>query len=114
MGLLEKLGLRKKEDEQISAKREEVISELEELCRNDKGVYEALFDTMFLDPRKTGVSMEEAADKAKTFEKNKDLLNARVWYEIAGAMAIYEGNVKKVKEYFGKCEKLSSLSLIHI
>jgi len=108
MGLLEKLGLRKKEDEKISAKQEEVISELEEVCKNDKGVYEALFDTMFLDPRKTGVSMEEAADKAKTFEKNKDLLNARVWYEIAGAMAIYEGNVKKVKEYFGKCEKLSS------
>ena len=104
MGLLDKL--KRKKETQIEVKSEEVKSNLKELCGSDKETYEALFDTMFLDPRKTGVSMEEAAEKAKKFEKDKDLLNARVWYEIAGAMAIYEGNVKKVKEYFGKCEKL--------
>ena len=107
MGLLDKLRRKKKKETQIEVKSEEVKSNLEELCGSDKETYEALFDTMFLDPRKTGVPMEEAAEKAKKFEKDKDLLNARVWYEIAGAMAIYEGNVKKVKEYFGKCEKLS-------
>ena len=107
MGLLDKLRRKKKKETQIEVKSEEVKSNLEELCGSDKETYEALFDTMFLDPRKTGVSMEEAAEKAKKFEKDKDLLNARMWYEIAGAMAIYEGNVKKVKEYFGKCEKLS-------
>ena len=104
MGLLDKL--KRKKETQIEVKSEEVKSNLKELCGSDKETYEALFDTMFLDPRKIEVSMEEAAEKAKKFEKDKDLLNARVWYEIAGAMAIYEGNVKKVKEYFGKCEKL--------
>ncbi len=108
MGLLNRLLNRKKEKKTIDVKHKEIKSELEEFCGNDKETYEVLFDTMFLDPRKTEVSMEEAADKAKKFEKAKDLLRARIWYEIAGAMAIYEGNVKKVKEYFGKCEKLSS------
>jgi len=107
MGLLDKLGLRKKEEEQKETKNIIAKSELEELCGNDKETYEALFNTMFLDPRKTQISMKEAAEKARKFEKEKDLITARVWYEIAGSMAIYEGNVKKVEEFFSKCEKLS-------
>lgn len=106
MGLLDKLGLRKKKEKQKETKNIAAKSELEELCGNDKETYEALFNTMFLDPRKPEVSIKEAAEKARKFEKEKDLLNARVWYKIAGAMAIYEGNVKKVEEFFSKCEKL--------
>ncbi|MEM3617134.1 MAG: hypothetical protein QXJ31_04400 [Candidatus Bathyarchaeia archaeon] len=83
------------------------VTELEKLCGDDKETYEALFNVMFLDPRKVGISMEEAVENAKKFEKEKDFTRARLWYQIAGSLAIYEGSVKKVAEYFSKCEKLS-------
>jgi hypothetical protein len=51
--------------------------------------------------------MKEAAENAKKSEKAKDLVKARTWYEIAGGLAIYEGNVKKVVEFFTECEKIS-------
>ncbi len=85
-------------------------SELEKFCGNDKETYEALFNTMLLDPRKTGTSMKEAAENAKKSEKAKDFVRAKVWYEIAGGLAIYEGDVEKVVEFFSAAEKISPSS----
>jgi len=108
MGLLDIFRRKKKEKEKITTNVEaRQITELEKLCGDDKETYEALHNVMFLDPRKVGVSMEEAAENAKKFEKEKDFTRAKVWYQIAGGLAIYEGNVKKVVEYFSKCEKLA-------
>ncbi|RJS70025.1 hypothetical protein CW693_00725 [Candidatus Bathyarchaeota archaeon] len=108
MGLLD-LFRRKKKEEKIpeNTEKEPSLTELEQICQNNREVYEALYNTMFLDPRKVDVSLKEAVEKAKTFEKAKDLLRAKMWYEIAGGLAIYKGDVKKVKEYFSKCEKIS-------
>lgn len=90
------------------ALEEKEITELEEICGNDKKTYEALSETMFLDPRKiVDISLEEAVKKAEDFKKSKDMVRAKVWYEIAGGLAIYEDNVAKVKLYFGKCQELS-------
>jgi hypothetical protein len=83
-------------------------TELEMFCGNDKELYQALYDTMPPDPRRSNVSIEEAAQKGKEFEESGDTLQARAWYHIAGGLAIFQGNVEKVKEYFGKCEKLSN------
>ena len=105
LGLLDRF--RKKKKEEIDMETKKTITELEQLCGDDKEIYEALFNTMFLDPRKVGTSMKEAAENAKKFEKAKDLVRARTWYEIAGGLAIYEGNVKKVVEFFTECEKIS-------
>jgi hypothetical protein len=108
MGLLDFLKRKEmKEKAGTVAEPTKQLTELEQLCGDDKETYEALFNTMFLDPRKIGVSMKEAAENAKKFEKEKDLTRAKVWYQIAGGLAIYEGDVEKVVEYFGKCEKLS-------
>lgn len=108
MSFLKKLLRKKEKEEKISETVEEKsLTELEQLCQNDKDVYEALYNTMLLDPRKVDTSLEEALKKAETFERAKDLLRAKVWYKIAGSLAIYKGDVKKVKEYFGKCEKIS-------
>ncbi|MBS7636931.1 hypothetical protein KEJ37_06335 [Candidatus Bathyarchaeota archaeon] len=107
MGLLDIFRRKKKEEAKTTVETRR-MTELEQLCADDKEAYEALVNVMFLDPRKIGVSMEEAAENAKKFEKEKDFTRARLWYHIAGGLAIYEGNVKKVVEYFGKCEKLSS------
>jgi hypothetical protein len=101
---------RKKEEAKTATESQRPMTELEKLCGDDKETYEALLDTMFLDPKKIGVSMKEAAENAKKFEKEKDLTKAKVWYQIAGGLAIYEGDVEKVVEYFGKCEKLSGAS----
>jgi len=84
------------------------MTELEQICGDDKETYEALINTMFLDPRKIGITMKNAVENAKKFRKEKDFIRARIWYEIAGGLAIYEGNVKKVVEYFSECEKISS------
>ena len=74
------------------------------MCGTDKETYEALSTIMFLDPRKVATSMKQAGDNAKKFEKEKDMASARMWYEVAGGLAIYEGNVKKVVEYYGAAE----------
>jgi len=103
LGLLDRFRKKKKTDVETT----KTISKLEQLCGDDKETYEALLNTMFLDPRKVGTSMKEAADNAKKFEKAKDFVKARTWYEIAGGLAIYEGNVKKVLEFFSEIEKIS-------
>jgi hypothetical protein len=104
LGLLDRFRKKKKKEEEPNAR---AITELEQLCGDDKETYEALLDTIFLDPRKIEVSMGDAAKKAKEFEKAKDFLRAKLWYKIAGGLAVYEGDVKKVTKYFGECEKLA-------
>jgi hypothetical protein len=106
MGLLDRFR-RKQAKQKGIAKQETVISDLERFFADDKESYTALQETMFLDPRKLGTSLADAVKKAKEFEKQGDNLKAKIWYEIAGGLAIYEGDASKVKEYFGKCEKLS-------
>lgn len=105
MGLLDRF--RRKKKEEINVKPEKSLTELEEICRGNQETYETLSNMMFLNPKKLDVSISDAAKKAKESEKAKDLLKAKVWYEIAGRLAIYEGDVKKVIEYFSKCEKIS-------
>ncbi|MGQ9624598.1 MAG: hypothetical protein ACUVT9_04425 [Candidatus Bathycorpusculaceae bacterium] len=106
MGLLD-IFRKKKEKEEKEIEPEKTMTELEQICGDDKEIYEALIDTMFLDPTKMGTTMKEAAEKAKEFLKGKDLIKARLWFRIAGGLAIYEGNVKKVAEYFSECQKIS-------
>jgi hypothetical protein len=108
LGLLDRFRKKKQEEVTIEKKTPEKITELEQLAGDDKEAYEALLNTMFLDPKKIETSMKEAAENAEKFEKEKDLVRAKAWYEIAGGLAIYEGNVKKVVEFFSKCEKISS------
>ena len=99
--------LKKKKTEEKAKAAAKVKTELEEICGDDKKTYEALLNTMFLYPGKIGTTMEEAAKKAKEFEKSGDLEKARTWYQMAGGLAIYKGNVKKVIQYFSQCQKLS-------
>jgi hypothetical protein len=83
------------------------LTDLEQICGEDKEVYEALFETMYLDPRKVRYTIDQAVEVAKEFEKQKNLRRARVLYDIAGGLAIYQGDVAKVKLFFGKSAKLN-------
>lgn len=105
MSFLKKL-IRKKE-EKAPVTIEVKKTELEELCDDEKEVYDALCNTMYLDPRKIGTSMKEAEEKAKEAKKSGDLVRAKTWYRIAGGLAIHEGKVKKVVYCFTQCQKLS-------
>jgi len=105
MGILDRF--RKKKKGGKPAEEAKKPTELEMLCGDDKETYEALFNTMLLDPRKIGTSMKEAAEKAKDLEKSGDLIRVRTQYQIAGGLAIYEGNVKKVVKFFSEIEKIS-------
>ena len=69
-------------------KKEEKKTELQVICAGDTEVYEALRYTMLLKPWKIENSMEEAAQEGN------------LW--LAGGLALYLGNVEKVKEYFRK------------
>lgn len=82
------------------------LTALEQICGNDKETYQAL-SYMILDPRKIDVSVKQAADKAKRAEKEKDLVGARMWYEVAGGLAIYEGDTKRVVECYGGAERVT-------
>jgi hypothetical protein len=106
LGFLDRF--KKKEEKPLEGvKSTKSLTELEQLVEGDKEVYEALMSSMFLDPTKIDVSMKDAVKNARKFEKAKDYVRAKVWYEVAGGLAIYEGDTEKVKEFFGKCEKIS-------
>jgi hypothetical protein len=83
------------------------LSDLQKLVGDDKETYDALAETMFLNPKNIDPSMKQAADSAKKAQDDGDRAKAGMWYHVAGGLAIYEGNVKKVIEYYGVAEKLN-------
>jgi len=105
------LLFKRKERLQEEAKEEIKPTELEKLCESDTEVLEALTETMFLYPNKITFSIEDALANAKKMEKEGDTLRAAIWYRIAGGLAIYKGDISKVKEYFDKYSKLTGKHL---
>jgi hypothetical protein len=99
----------KKDDTRKTVETTGMLTQLEQLCGSDKQTYESLHHVMFLDPRKVETPLKEAIEKARSYEKDEDLGKARIWYDVAGGLAIYEGNVKKVTELFSESERLSGM-----
>lgn len=82
---------------------------LEELCKGDNELLSALSRTVLLDPRrlqKEGV--DSYVEKAQEFEEKKDFLRARIDYQAAGEVALYEGKLAQVQKFFKKCAELES------
>jgi len=114
MKVLRRLFKKKEKKEkkiENATKGEMEPTELEKICSNSPEIFEALKDTMFLDPRKVDITLEDAITRATKFEKKKDKLRAAVLYKIAGGLAIYKGDVSKVKKCFGKYSKLTGRKL---
>jgi hypothetical protein len=99
---------RKKKEQVAEAQTSEELTDLDKICSSDKEVCEALKHIMFYDPRKIQTTAAEAAKKAAEFEKKGAGVHAKKWYHIAGGLALWKGDVAKVKQYFSKCAKLSS------
>jgi len=103
---LAKTSEKGKEKGKASAVTATDLTTLEQICGSDKETYQAL-SYMFLDPRKIDLSMKEAFDNAKKAEKEKDLTSARMWYEVAGGLALYQDDTEKVVEYYGDAERVT-------
>lgn len=80
--------------------------ELKAICGNEEEIYLALKDTMFLDPEKITETIEEAEVKAEKFEKAGNTQVAKIWYRIAGGLAIFQNDVPKVLKYYTKYQEL--------
>jgi len=107
MGRFDRLRrIRKEKKPEKTIEQPTTVSTLERVCGEDKEAYRALFNTMLLDPKRIDVSMKDAAENAKKAEKERDAIRAAFMYRIAGGLAIYEGNVDKVVEYFSQAQRL--------
>ncbi len=106
--MVRRIFRRKKKKERHEEQPEEVrITDLEKICGDDKEVCKALLHTMFLDPRKVQVTLDDVLRTAVDFEKKGNSEQAKIWYHVAGGLALWRGDVAKVKLYFGKCAKLA-------
>jgi len=74
---------------------------LEQLCGEDRALYEDMSGSMYLDPRGQG-TYEEAMKIAEKTEKEGNIDKAKRSYRHAGALALYEKNVEGVKIAFSK------------
>jgi len=96
---------RKKKEEKLetTAKPQEKTL-LEQLCGQDSELYEALSTTILLNP---ALALEEGIDsyvkKATEFEEKGNSLRARIMYQVAGQLALYEGKTDQVQTFFKKC-----------
>lgn len=106
---------KKKTEKRETEKKKEKTSKstekslLEELCEGDTELLSVLSHTVLLNPTK--LSEEEKSsytEKAQEFEEKKDFLRARINYQAAGEIALYEGKLKEVQKFFRKSAELES------
>lgn len=100
---------RKKEAEKKEEKKPTIKSLLEELCKGDSELLSVLSHTVLLDPERLHEEgLDSYIEQAEEFEKKKDLLRARVNYQAAGEIALYEGKLAQVQKFFKKCAELET------
>ncbi len=110
------LGIfRRKKDVKKEEKKEKKAPEstgkslLENLCKGDTKCFHALSHTVLLDPtRLSEEGTDSYIEKAQGFEKSKDFLRARINYQAAGEIALYEGKLAQAQKFFKKCAELES------
>jgi len=99
---------RKKETEERIEKKVEEKTVLEDLCKGDKKLYSVLSRTLLLDleiTKKAG-EMDARIEKAQEYETNKDYVRARIEYQVAGELALYEGKAAQAQKLFKKAAEV--------
>ena len=102
---------RRKEAEKKEEKTPESTEKslLQELCKGDTELFSVLNHTVLLNPsRLSEEGIDSYIEKAQEFEKKKDFLRARIHYQVAGELALYEGKLTQVQKFFKKCAELES------
>ena len=96
---------RKKKEEKVEKKaKTEEKTLLERLCGDDSELYKVLSRTILVNP---SLALQEGMNsyiqKAKELEEKGKPLTARVLYQAAGQIALYEGKAYQVQTFFKKC-----------
>lgn len=100
------LGIFGKKKKTIEAERKQKTL-LEELCKNDKELYDALNRTLLLNPDQSLTEgLQFNLDKAQEYEKNKDSTKARIAYQAAGEISLYEGKLAQTQKFFKKAAEV--------
>jgi len=98
---------KKKKEEQTELKQPRQKTLLEELCGNDRELYEVLSRTILLNPK---TALNEGTDsyveKAQTHEKDGNLTQARIAYQMAGQISLYKGKLQQVQRFFKKAAEV--------
>ncbi|MFB0513991.1 MAG: hypothetical protein ACETVQ_00290 [Candidatus Bathyarchaeia archaeon] len=98
---------RRKKEEKTPKSTEKSL--LEELCKGNTELFSVLSHTILLNPpRLSKEGIDIYIEKAQEFEKKKDFLRARINYQVAGEIALYEGKLTQVQKFFKKCAELES------
>jgi len=80
---------------------------LEELCKDDKELYETLNHTLLLNPDQSmAEGIQFNVDKAQEYENNKDATKARIAYQAAGEISLYEGKLTQAQKFFKKAAEV--------
>jgi len=80
---------------------------LDELCSEDKELHEALSRTLLLNPdRILKEGMNFYAKKAQGHEEAQKPTDARIAYQVAGEIALYEGKLAQMQKYFKKAAEV--------
>jgi len=94
---------RKEEKKETAAPQSAQEKLLDELCGDDRELYEVSIITILLNP---GMTVKEGVnsyiEKAEEYKKTKDNVKARIAYQIAGEISLYEGNLSQAQELFKK------------
>lgn len=80
---------------------------LDQLCAGDKNLQEALSQTLLLNPETTAKEgMNSYATKAQEHEAAQKPTRARIAYQVAGEIALYEGKLTQMQKFFKKAAEV--------
>jgi tetratricopeptide (TPR) repeat protein len=109
LGLFKRKKEVRREEKEKDAPTATGSSLLEELCKGDAELLHALSRTLLIDPERiSNEGIDFHTKEAQEFQKKKDLLRARIHFQVAGELALYEGKLTQARELFKKCAELES------
>jgi len=80
---------------------------LEELCGDDRELYEVLSRTILLNPEITAKEgINSFVEKAQEYEKTGDYIRARIAYQVAGEISLYEGKLAQIQKFFKRAAEV--------
>jgi len=99
---------RKEKTEEMVEKKVEEKTLLEQLCKGDTELYTALSRILLLNIELTKkvAEMDARVEKAQEYEKKQDYVRARIEYQVAGELALYEGKTAQVQKLFKKAAEI--------
>ena len=96
---------KKKEEKEEAQPTQKTL--LEELCGGDSELYKVLSRTILLNPEMTAKDgINSYAEKAQQHEKTGDYAEARVAYQLAGEISLYEGKLTQTQKFFKKAAEV--------